>query len=327
MKHTCGGLLFEGKNVIVTGGAGFIGSHVIDELLLRGANVACIDNLRTAQPKIVEMHKKNKKYSFQNVDILDLPALTAALKGADYVFHLAANADIRGGMKNTKVDLEFNTIGTYNVLEAMRVNDVKNICFTSSAAIYGSPSVIPTPETYFPVQTSLYGASKLSGEAFIEAFSEYYGMRNCMYRFVSIIGERYPHGCIIDFFRKLRKNPKELEILGNGKQKKSFLYIGDCVSGVLTGVEKGKEKTNLFNLGNDYTIEIDRVADIVIEEMGLKQGTNGVKKRYTGGEVGWVGDQPIVHLSTDKIRALGWKPKIKIEDGVRKTVCYLLENE
>jgi UDP-glucose 4-epimerase len=315
---------YNGKKIIITGGAGFIGSHLVDWLLAAGAAVHVLDDLRTGQPKIVEQHKKNKNYRLHRVDITNLDTLKPLFSEADSVFHFAANADIRGGPTNTRIDIEQNTIATYNILEAMRLADVKRICFTSSAAIYGTPSVIPTPESYFPTQTSLYGASKLAGEALIQAFSEYYNYQNWIYRFVSIIGERYPHGVVIDFYRKLKKNPKELEILGDGKQKKSFLYIGDCIKGVMAGVEKGKERTNVFNLGQSYTIQVDRVADIVLEEMGLQGKT---KKRFTGGSVGWVGDQPIVHLSTDKIRALGWKPSVEIEDGIRRTIRYLMENE
>lgn len=322
-RRKTGELLFEGQKIIVTGGAGFIGSHLVDSLLAQKAEVTVIDNLKSAQPKVIEEHRKHRNYTVLKQDILDLEGLKNSFKGADYIFHLAANADIRGGPTNTRIDLEQNTIGTYNVVEAMRLNDVKKICFTSSAAVYGTPEKIPTPEDVPLIQTSLYGASKLAGESLIEAFSEYYGMQNWMYRFVSIIGERYPHGCIIDFYRKLKKNPKEIEILGDGKQKKSFLYIKDCARGVLIGVEKGKGKNNIFNLGNDYTVGIDWVVDTVIEEMGLKN----VKKKHTGGEIGWVGDQPIVHLSTDKIRALGWKPEVSIEEGVRRTVRYLKSEE
>lgn len=314
---------FSNKNVIVTGGAGFIGSHVVDVLLAQNANVLVLDNLRTAYPKIIDEHKKYKNYKFQKIDLFSQnEKLKQILKGAEFVFHYAANADIRGGITNTRIDLEQNTIATYNVLEAMRVNDVKQICFTSTAAVYGNSKIIPTPEDISLVQNSLYGASKISGEALCQAFSSYYGMRNYIYRFVSIIGERYPHGCIIDFYNKLKKNPNELEILGDGKQQKSFLYVKDCVQGVLTGILKAKETTNIFNLGSDHTIEIDQIADIVIEEMKLPN----VKKVYTGGEVGWVGDQKIVHLSTAKIKQLGWKPKVSIEEGTRKTVRYLMEN-
>lgn len=315
---------FTNTKVAVTGGAGFIGSHVIDELLTRNATVICIDNMRSGQSKIVESHAKNKNYSLEKIDLfLEPEKLNRVLNDIDFVFHFAANADIRGGMTNTKVDLEENTIATYNVLEAMRKNDVKKICFTSSAAIYGEQKIIPTPETAPKTQNSLYGASKLAGESLIEAFSFYYDMHNYMYRFVSIVGERYPHGVVIDFFNKLRKNPKKLEILGNGKQQKSFLYIKDCIAGVFTGVEKAKEQTNIFNLGHDTTVSVDQVADWVIDELKLKN----VERSYTGGVAGWKGDQPKVLLATDRIKSLGWKPKTSIEEGIRKTVRYLVENE
>ena len=316
--------MFEARNVVVTGGAGFIGSHLVDHLLSQGALVKVLDTMTTGQPGIVEEHKKNKNYKFKKIDIYKEPErLKEELRGIDFVFHIAANADIRGGIVNTRIDLEQNTIATYNVLEAMRLNDVKNLCFTSSAAVYGNSRSFPTTEDEPLIQTSLYGASKLASEGLIESFSEYYDFRDWIYRFVSIIGERYPHGVIVDFFRKLKKNPKELEILGNGKQKKSFLYISDCVDGVFSGLTGGKNRINIFNLGQDYTITVDQVADIIIEEMKLKN----VKRVYTGGETGWKGDQKIVLLSTERIRKLGWEPKVRIEDGIKRTIRYLMSNE
>jgi len=313
---------FESKNIIVTGGAGFIGSHIVDRLLAQKANVTVIDNMHTGQQKVVEGHRKNKNYKLARVDIFKEPALLIKeMKNIDFVFHAAANADIRNGIKNTRVDLEQNTIATCNVLEAMRLNDVKGICFTSSAAVYGEQKSIPTPEDTPKVQNSLYGASKLACEALIEAFSFYYGFRHYMYRFVSIVGERYPHGVVIDFVNKLKKDPKKLEILGNGRQKKSFLYINDCIKGIFTGIERSKNQNNVFNLGHDNVILIDKVADLVINGMGLEK----VERYYTGGEVGWLGDQPMVLLSTERIKALGWKPEISIEDGIRRTVKFLLE--
>ena len=180
---------------------------------------------------------------------------------------------------------------------------------------------MPTPEEVPKVQNSLYGASKLAGESLIEAFSFYYGFSHYIYRFVSIVGERYPHGVVIDFVNKLKKDPKKLEILGNGKQKKSFLYIEDCINGMFTGIIKSDKQYNIFNLGHDDLMVIDEVAKIVIEEMRLKN----VKINYTGGAAGWLGDQPIVLLSTDKIKSFGWKPKTSIEEGIRRTVRYLLK--
>lgn len=315
--------LFSGKQVVVTGGAGFIGSHVVDELLSQGAGVLVLDNMRTGQPKVVEEHKKNKNYSFRKLDLLEKDALIGACRGAGFVFHLAANADIRGGVTNTKIDLEQNTIATYNVLEAMRLNDIKGIAFSSSAAVYGTQKVFPTHEDAPKVQTSLYGASKLAAEAFIEAYSEYYGIASSIYRFVSVVGERYPHGVVIDFYRKLKKDPGTLEILGDGRQKKSFMYVKDCVAGLMAGAAATRSGSATFNLGQGYTILVDDVAGIITREMGLRN----VVYRHTGGEIGWVGDQPVVLLSTKRIEAAGWKPRTSIEDGIRKTVRYLIRSD
>jgi UDP-glucose 4-epimerase len=314
--------MFKGKKVAVTGAAGFIGSHVVDDLLAQGAEVLAIDNMRTGQPAVVEEHKKRRNYRFLKLDVLD-KSLSASLKGVDFVFHLAANADIRGGMKNTSIDMEQNTLATCNVLEALRQNDIKGLAFSSSAAVYGTQKVFPTQEDAPKTQTSLYGASKLSAEAFIEAYSEYYGIGASMYRFVSVVGERYPHGVVIDFYRKLIKNPHELEILGDGKQKKSFMYVKDSVAGLMVGAAATKKGSSVFNLGQNYTIAVDEVARIVTQEMGLKD----VAYQHTGGEIGWVGDQPVVLLSTRKIESIGWKPKTGIEDGLRKTIRYLINNK
>jgi UDP-glucose 4-epimerase len=315
------GGMFSGKRVVVTGGAGFIGSHVVDELLSQQAEVLVVDNMRTGQAQVIEEHRKDRNYTFMKLDLLKKDSLIEACKGADFVFHLAANADIRGGIKDTHIDLEQNTIATHNVLEAMRLNDVKGIAFSSSGAVYGIQETFPIPEDAPMVQNSLYGASKLAGEALIEAYSEYYGIANSIYRFVSIVGERYPHGVIIDFYRKLKKDPKRLEILGDGKQKKSYLYVKDCVAGMMVGARAAKAgATSIYNLGQNYTIGVDAVADMIVAEMSLKK----VEYSHTGGSSGWVGDQPVVLLSTKRIEALGWKPRTSIDEGIRRTIRYLL---
>ncbi len=315
--------MFEEKRVVVTGAAGFIASHVVDDLLATNCQVIAIDNMRTGQPKIIEEHKKHKNYKFVKEDLLHKDKIIAATKGADFVFHLAANADIRGGIKDTQIDLDQNVIATHNVLESIRKNDIKGLVFSSSAAVYGTQKTFPTPEDAPKTQTSLYGSSKLAAEAFIEAYSEYYSISSSIYRFVSVVGERYPHGVVIDFYRKLRKNPSSLEILGDGLQKKSFMYIKDCVAGMLTGAEEVRKGSEVFNLGQNYTIEVTKVADMIVQEMKL----DNVKYTYTGGSIGWVGDQPIVLLSTKKIEALGWKPKTTIEDGIKRTIRYLIDNK
>jgi UDP-glucose 4-epimerase len=310
------------KKVFITGGAGFVGSNVADKLLEMGCEVTVYDSMKTGQSAFLKNQSENPKFKLIKGDIMDLGALKTAMQGHDFVFHLSANADVRGGINNTRIDLEQNTIGTWNVLEAIRLNDVKGIAFSSTSAMYGEPNKFPTPENYCPVQTSLYGASKLAGEAMIQAFCEGFGIKSWIFRFVSLIGERYTHGVIFDFVKKLNKNPKELEILGDGEQKKSYLYINDCVNAMVFAIENADEKVNIFNLGNVEYMNVKDVAKIIIEELGLSD----VEYKFTGGERGWIGDAPFVQLDVKKIMNLGWKPEVSIEDGIRRTVKYLKEN-
>jgi UDP-glucose 4-epimerase len=303
----------------VTGGAGFIGSHVVDALIARGANVTVYDNFVTGREEFVS---QSGKLSLVRGDVLDLAKLQAAMSGADFVFHFQANADVRGGREKTRVDLEQNTIATWNVIEAMRLNGVKGIAFASSAAVYGEPDVFPTSESYAPTQTSLYGASKLAGEAMIEAYCEYYQMRSFAFRFVSWIGERYTHGVVFDFMKKLRADSSRLPVLGDGQQKKSYLYVKDGVDGIMLAIEKSTPAKNIYNLGHDYFVTVVEVANLVIQELGLKS----VKLEFSGGKRGWLGDSPLVHLDTSKIRKLGWKPQTSIEEGLRRTVRFLKDN-
>ncbi|MBU4256043.1 MAG: NAD-dependent epimerase/dehydratase family protein [Candidatus Thermoplasmatota archaeon] len=307
----------------VTGGAGFIASHLVDRLLNDGNEVICIDNFVTGKKENI-VHNENKK-NFKCIvnDLSDIDYLTKIFKGCDAVFHFAANADIRGSIKNTRKDLEVNTILTYNVLEAMRKADVKKIVFASSSAVYGEPEKIPTPEDYPLTVTSLYGASKVAGETLIEAYCSTFDMQGWMYRFVGIIGERYSHGVIYDFVKKLSENPDMLEILGNGNQRKSFLYVKDCADGIMFGYNRAKDSVNIFNLGTDEAIVIRKLADVVVEEMGLKN----VEYNFTGGIRGWKGDSPVVRLSTEKINRFGWKPKLKIEEGIRATTRWLINQK
>jgi UDP-glucose 4-epimerase len=307
---------------VVTGGCGFIASHVVDRLASQGHQVTVIDNLSTGYIENIQHHLDGKKVELLRFDLGDIKNVTKALKGVDAVFHLAANADIRRGLEDTFRDIDRNLLVTYNILEAMRKNDVKKIIFSSTAAVYGEPEVFPTPESYHPCQTSFYGASKMGCEAFIEAFCEAYGFKSWLYRFVSIVGERHPHGVTYDFVKKLKANPAKLEILGDGSQRKSYLYIGDCIDGFFLGFEKSDKKVNLFNIGHTEYVGVKKVADIITSEMGLKN----VKYDFTGGSRGWVGDSPFVHLDVSKLKSLGWAPKVSIEEGIRKTVRWLLAN-
>jgi UDP-glucose 4-epimerase len=308
------------RKALVTGGAGFIGSHVVDHLLAGGAEVVVYDNLTTGSRGNLADAASHAKLQVVQADVLDLPHLCGAMEGVDTVFHFQANADVRGGPQRTRVDLEQNTIATWNVLEAMRTTGARTIVFASSAVVYGEPEVFPTPESIPLVQTSLYGASKLAGEAMLQAYSEYFGIRGLAFRFVSWIGPRYSHGVVFDFMRKLRADPRELEVLGDGTQRKSYLDVRDGVSGIFLALEHALDPKNVFNLGHDDFLNVLDVARIITEELGLRE----VKMRTTGGVRGWLGDSPLVHLDTARIKALGWRPSIPIPDSIRATVRYLV---
>jgi UDP-glucose 4-epimerase len=307
----------------ITGGAGFIGSNLADRLLKLGYEVVVYDNFCTGQRKFIDQNLTNKNYSLIHADVLDQSTLIQAMGNSDMVFHFQANADVRGGIENTSIDLEQNIIGTHNILEAMKIHGIKRIAFASSATVYGEPDEIPTPENIAPIQTSLYGASKYSAEALIEAYCEYFDIKSWIFRFVSFMGPRYTHGVIFDFMKKLRKNPGVLHILGDGSQRKSYLHVSDGINAILTAIEKSFDKSNIFNLGNKEWIRVTDLADIVCNTLGLKD----VRYIFAGGIRGWKGDTPFVHLNTTKIEALGWKPKYSVKDTIIETVKYLSENE
>jgi UDP-glucose 4-epimerase len=308
--------------VLVTGGAGFIGSHVVDELVRRGERVLVYDNLSTGFLKHIEDKISSGSAEVIQGDILDTNRLSEAMRGVSLVFHLAANADVRGGKGNTQVDINQNILGTHSVLEAMRTSGARHIVFTSSATVYGEPDLFPTPEAYAPLQTSLYGASKLSAEGLIQAYGEYFQMRSHIFRFVSWIGERYSHGVVFDFVGKLLSNPSCLEILGDGDQRKSYLHVEDGIRGIFIALEGITGLKNVINLGHVEYVDVRTLARVVCEEMGLK----GVEFRFTGGLRGWLGDSPFVHLDISRIEACGFSPRISIREGIRRTVRYLLAN-
>ncbi len=310
-------------NFIVTGCAGFIGSTLVDRLLAEGHQVTGIDNFSTGQRRFLEGALACPSFRLVCCDLLDLDALKQAFIGGDAVFHLAANADVRFGTEHPRKDLEQNTIATYNVLEAMRANDIKKIAFSSTGSVYGEAPVVPTPEDgAFPIQTSLYGASKAAGEGLIAAYCEGFGFQSWIFRFVSILGERYTHGHVFDFYQKLKADPSRLPVLGNGKQRKSYLYVQDCIDAILLAMDKATDKVNIFNLGVDGYCELNDSIGWICEELSLKPQLD-----YSGGDRGWIGDNPFIFLETKKIQSLGWKPKLSIRDGVIKTVEYLRENE
>lgn len=319
------------QHVFVTGAAGFIGSNLVDRLLANGVTVTGWDNLSTGQLRFLEGALKQPRFRLVQGDNLDLPALTAAMKGADFVFHLAANADIKDGWSHPKKDLEQNTIATFNVLEAMRANGVKRIAFSSTGSVYGEALVTPdrpTPETdSFPVQTSLYGASKTAGEGLLAAYAEGAQIDEAyIFRFVSILGERYTHGHVFDFYKQLVEHPDRLRVLGDGTQRKSYLYVQDCIDAMLhvtaQATAKGaKHRTQVYNLGTPEYVQVNQSIGYICAALGLKPALE-----YTGGNKGWIGDNPFIFLDTKKVQATGWKPKLTIEQGIIKTLRWLEAN-
>lgn len=307
---------------LVTGAAGFIGSTLTDRLLQARHAVVGYDNFSTGQRRFLADAQRSECFRLVEGDVLDGGRLAEAMRGCDIVFHLAANADVRFGTEHPRKDLEQNTIATFTVLEAMRTAGVRRIAFSSTGSIYGEPDVHPTPETApFPVQTSLYGASKLAGEGLIQAYCEGFGFQGYIFRFVSILGERYTHGHIFDFYRNLRANPHELRVLGNGRQRKSYLYVHDCIDAILTALEHADARVNVFNLGADEYCEVNDSIGWITGHLGLTPTL-----RYAGGERGWIGDSPFIFLETSRIRALGWTPTLTIRQGVIRTLDYLREN-
>ena len=310
------------QRVCVTGAAGFIGSNLVDRLLATGHDVVGYDNLSTGLIEFLEPARQSDRFRFVQGDVLDLESLTAAMAGCDFVFHLAANADVRFGTQHPRRDLEQNTIATYNVLEAMRSAGARRIAFSSTGSIYGEPDVFPTPETApFPIQTSLYGASKLAGEGLLAAYAAGFGFQAYIFRFVSILGERYTHGHVYDFFSKLRTDPSRIQVLGNGRQRKSYLYVQDCIDAMLAVTSKAEAPVNVYNLGTKEYVEVNTSLDYICEALGVQP-----VREYTGGERGWIGDSPFILLDTERVNGLGWEPRLTIRDGILRTLAYLQAN-
>ncbi|MGO9133455.1 MAG: NAD-dependent epimerase/dehydratase family protein [Methylovirgula sp.] len=310
------------RTAFVTGAAGFIASNLVDRLLSEGLTVIGYDNFSTGMPEFVVPAKGSERFNLIEGDLLDAERVVQAMQGAEFVFHLAANADVRRGLEHPHKDLEQNTIATFNVLEGMRKNGIGGIAFPSTGPVYGEPTIFPTPEDApFPVQTSLYGASKLACEGMISAYCEGYRMRAWIFRFVSILGERYTHGHVYDFVRQLRENPKVLPVLGNGLQRKSYLYIQDCINAIFTAVSRAEGKVNIFNLGAEDYCEVRDSARWIAARMGLSP-----EFQFGTSDRGWIGDNPFVFLDTTRIRSLGWKQQLSIRQGVEHTVDWLMQN-
>jgi len=307
------------ERVFVTGGAGFIGSSAVDRLLADGLEVVAYDNFSTGHRSFLREALTQPRFTLVEGDTLDPDAMTAAMRGAQLVMHFAANADVRFGTEHPRRDLDQNTIATFNVLEAMRASGVKRITFSSTGSVYGEAPVFPTPEDApFPIQTSLYGASKLAGEALIAAYCEGFGMRGYVFRFVSILGERYTHGHVFDFYKSLRRDPSRLHVLGNGHQRKSYLYIQDCLDAMFVALDRAPDKFNVFNLGTNEYCEVNDSIGWMCEALGVTPTLE-----YAGGDRGWIGDNPFIFLDCSRIRGLGWAPRLGIREGVIRTLDFL----
>ena len=304
----------------ITGGAGFIGSHLVDRLISTGA-VTVYDNLSSGKREFISQHLDNPNFNFIQADILDRGQLSAAIKGSDVVLHMAFNPDVRLGQHDTAADLNQGTIATYNVLEAMRRQGIGKIIFASSSVVYGETSGEPVSENHGPLQPiSLYGAAKLASEGLITAFCHLFNMQAWVFRFANVVGPRTTHGVIYDFIHKLKTNAEELEILGDGKQSKSYIYVSDCVDGVLYGHQHSDGQVNVFNLGNHDMVDVTTIGRILLEQMGLPE----VKLKYTGGSRGWPGDVPRICLETSRMEKLGWKPKYSSEEAIRLAIKEIL---
>jgi UDP-glucose 4-epimerase len=292
---------------------------MVDRLLSAGHSVVGFDNMSTGRRQFLEGALVHPRFVFHQGDLLDQAALMQAMEGAELVVHFAANADVRFGTEHPRRDLDQNTIATWNVLEAMRELGCKRIVFSSTGSVYGEPEIFPTPEACpFPIQTSLYGASKLAAEGLIQAYCEGFGLQGYIFRFVSILGERYSHGHVFDFYQQLSEHPEHLHVLGDGHQKKSYLYVQDCVDAILTAIERATDNVNIFNLGTDEYCEVNDSIGWICEHLGLRP-----KLTYSGGERGWVGDSPFILLDCSRIRALGWRPRLTIKQAVLATIQYV----
>lgn len=312
------------RRVLITGGAGFIGSNLADRLLAAGVEVVLYDNFRTGRREFVASALEHPGARLVEGDVLDEPLLREALAGCDAVVHLAANADVRHGLEHPRRDLEQNTVGALAVLESMRAVGVNRIAFASTGSVYGEPEVFPTPEDApFPLQTSLYAASKLASEALITSYCHGYGFTGVIFRFVSILGERYTHGHVYDFYRALREDPRNLRVLGDGRQEKSYLYVGDCVAGVLTGLAAHQRPgdVGVYNLGTDETVVVDESIGYITRFLGLDP-----RLEHTGGRRGWPGDSPLILLDCARIRSLGWAPRVAIPEAIELTLAWLEAN-
>ncbi len=303
----------------ITGGSGFIGSHIADRVIQEGDQVVVYDNFSSGRKLFIKHHFGNPKFKLINGDLKNIKLLEKSIRGCDFIFHMAAHADVRSGFENHTIDHEQNLEMTQNVLEAMYKNRIKKIAFASTSSVYGDATVHPTPEDYPFEPTSLYGATKAACETYIHSYASYYGMTSYIFRFVSFIGERYTHGIIFDLLKKLKKNKKEIELFSDGTPKKSSLYVKDGIDAMFTVIKKSKEQFNVYNVGHTEVLAVNKIVDAIIDAAGYKN----VKKKWLGKKSNWKGDNEFVHLSIKKLNKLNWHPKTSIIEGINRTVNFL----
>ena len=310
---------------LVTGGAGFIGSHVVDRLISNGVEIRVLDNLSAGNLLNLSAHKNNKNFHFIKKDLNDPESLKEHLIGVKTVFHIAADPEVRTGFEHPQVSYRENIENTFHLLEQIRKSDVETILFTSSSTVYGEPDIIPTPEKYGPlVPISPYGASKLACEALISSYCHTYGIKGQIFRLANVVGYRSKHGVLWDFINKLRINSKKLEVLGDGKQSKSYLHVSDCVDCIFFCLSRQKLPTEIFNVGNADRVDVISIANIVCNSMNLKN----VEIMTAGGTSdgrGWVGDVKTMHLDISKLKKLGWRPKFSSVEAMKLASKELLE--
>ncbi len=308
------------RKILVTGGAGFIGSNLINELLKEDNIIFVFDNLSTG--RLQNLQLQNKNLSFYQLDLMSHIKDWPVINELDYIFHFSANADVSGGAENRDIDLQQNLLVTKSVCDYAKINKSKHVVFASSAAVYGEPEIFPTPEDSRTKQTSMYGASKLASEAFIQAYSEYGDFKSSIFRFVSWIGHGYSHGVIYDFYKKLQLNKSYLDILGDGTQRKSFLDVSDGVKGIISLI-KHDNKSEIFNLGHNEIMSVRDLADIVCQSLQI----GDIKYNFSNQQRGWIGDSPLVLLDTSKAKSYGWEPKVSIKQGILNTINYLKQDK
>lgn len=306
----------------ITGGAGFIGSNIVDYLIKNKHQVVVFDNFSTGKEIFIKNHFRNSGFKLVRGDLKDYHLLEKSMKGSDFVFHLAAHADVRSGVESHFIDHEQNLEMTHNVLEALYKNSIKNIVFSSTSSVYGDAKIHPTPEDYPFEPTSLYGATKVACEAYIQAYASYYGISSYIFRFVSFIGEHYSHGIIYDVLRKIQQQSGQIDLFSDGTPKKSSVYVKDAIGAIFTVIEKSKEQFNVYNIGQEEVLTVSEIVDTILESADSKK----TKKRWLGKKSNWKGDNEFVLLAIDKLKNLGWTPKVSIKEGIKRTVNYLLLN-